>query len=71
MTKKTTTTSARTHKTLEQIAQAHLNIPTLTERKMDDLDFHNVGVWEVRRALEAAYQAGLAAAETRASKTSK
>ena len=38
-----------------QIAQQHLNIETLVERKSDSLDFHDVAVWSVRDALEAAY----------------
>ena len=41
-----------------QIAQQHLNIETLVERKSDSLDFHEVAVWCVRDALEAAYEAG-------------
>jgi hypothetical protein len=41
-----------------QIAQQHLNIETLMERKSDSLDFHEVAVWSVRDALEAAYEVG-------------
>lgn len=41
-----------------QIAQQHLNIETLVERKSDGLDFHDVAVWSVKDALEAAYEAG-------------
>lgn len=41
-----------------QIAQQHLNIETLVERKSDSLDFHDVAVWSVKDALEAAYEAG-------------
>jgi len=40
------------------IAREHLNIETLEERKSDSLDFHDVGVVGIRRALEAAYEAG-------------
>lgn len=41
------------------IARKHLFIETLEERKSDSLDFHNVSVWGVERALSAAYQAGV------------
>lgn len=53
-----TTTDKRTA-TLEQIAQDKLGI-TLEERGLDDLDFHDLGVWNVAAALEAAYLAGAA-----------
>ncbi len=43
---------------LEGIAKTELRIPTLQERKSDRLDFHEVGVWDLRRALAAAYEAG-------------
>ena len=43
---------------LEQIAQSILDIPTLEERKMDALDFHEVSVWGLQRALKTAYNAG-------------
>lgn len=41
-----------------KIAQQHLSIETLVERKSDGLDFHDVAVWSVKAALEAAYEAG-------------
>ena len=44
-----------------KIAREHIFIETLEERKSDRLDFHNVSVWGVERALQAAYQAGLRA----------
>ena len=43
-----------------RIAQMHLSIDTLETRHRDSLDFHDVGVWSVRDALQAAYEAGLA-----------
>jgi hypothetical protein len=43
---------------LAQIAQQHLKIPTLATRRSDRLDFHDVPVWCVKDALEAAYEAG-------------
>ena len=48
---------------LAGIAKATLHIDTLETRKSDSLDFHDVAVWSVEAALEAAYRAGLAAAK--------
>jgi hypothetical protein len=48
---------------LTQIAQTHLGLETLEEeRRSDSLDFHEVSVWSVRDALQAAFEAGQAAA---------
>ena len=41
------------------IAQRHLCIETLETRNSDRLDFHDVSVWGVRSALEAAFKAGV------------
>lgn len=41
------------------IAQKHLHIDTLETRHSDRLDFHDVSVWGVRDALEAAFKAGV------------
>ena len=46
---------------LLEIAQKHLHVETLEERKSDSLDFHEVSVWGIKDALEAAYAAGEAA----------
>ena len=44
---------------LLEIAQRHFpNIETLETRNSDGLDFHDVAVWAIRAALEAAYEAG-------------
>ena len=43
---------------LADIAQKHLGIETLETRKSDSLDFHEVAVWNLKEALEAAYRAG-------------
>jgi hypothetical protein len=43
-----------------RIAQTHLAIETLETRHRDSLDFHDVGVWCLRDALQAAYEAGIA-----------
>ncbi len=42
------------------IASVHLGIPTLQPRHRDCLDFHEVGVVALERALNAAYEAGRA-----------
>lgn len=42
------------------IATEHLGISTLKTRNSDALDFYDVAVWQVRHALEAAYQSGKA-----------
>ena len=47
---------------LAAIARETLHIDTLETRKSDALDFHDVAVWSVKAALEAAYRAGLAVA---------
>ncbi|ABK43831.1 conserved hypothetical protein [Magnetococcus marinus MC-1] len=46
-----------------RIALDHLFIDTLETRNSDSLDFHNVSVWGVQSALEAAFQAGIEAAQ--------
>lgn len=47
---------------LESIAQDHLFIETLVTQHSDRLDFHDVSVWGVKSALQAAFDAGLRAA---------
>lgn len=51
-------TRVRLDQILEHIAQEKLRIPTLQERRSDGLDFHEVSVWTLKRALQAAYDAG-------------
>ena len=41
------------------IAQKHLRIDTLETRHSDRLDFHDVAVWSIHDALEAAFKAGV------------
>lgn len=48
---------------LAAIARETLHIDTLETRKSDSLDVHDVAVWSVKDALEAAYRAGLAAGQ--------
>jgi len=49
---------------LEQIAKEHLFIETLQTQHSDRLDFHDVSVWGVKAALQAAFEAGRKAAST-------
>jgi hypothetical protein len=44
------------------IAQRQLGLETLLTRNSDSLDFHDLAVWSVKAALEAAFSAGMAAA---------
>ena len=43
---------------LKTIATDHLFIATLETRNSDRLDFHDVSVWAVKAALQAAFEAG-------------
>jgi hypothetical protein len=58
------------NKQLEQIAKQHLFIETLETQHSDRLDFHDVSVWGVKAALQAAYEAGRKAANTRQARIS-
>jgi hypothetical protein len=44
---------------LTRIAQQHLGIDTLETRKLRCQDFHDLPVWSLRDALEAAFNAGV------------
>ncbi len=55
---------------IEQIALDHLFIQTLETQNSDRQDFHDVSVWAIKSALEAAYAAGALAAQSK-STTSK
>ncbi|MDP1656791.1 MAG: hypothetical protein Q8K71_15430 [Polaromonas sp.] len=58
------------NKLLEQIAKEHLFIETLETQHSDRLDFHDVAVWCIKSAMEAAYAAGIEAGKS-TSTTSK
>lgn len=45
-------------KELEDIAKKFFRVTTLETRNSDRLDFHDIAVWNMRGALEAAYEAG-------------
>ena len=44
--------------TIQRIARETLRLKTLEQRGRDDLDFHALGVAQLRRALARAYEAG-------------
>ncbi len=50
----------------ERIACEHLHVETLAERRSDSLDFHEVSVWGIERALQAAFDAGMQTAKAAA-----
>lgn len=43
---------------IAKIARDILGLETLEARNHDALDFHELGVWQIKKALDAAYQAG-------------
>ena len=43
---------------LASIARRTMDVPTLEARNSDSLDFHEVSVWEILKALRLAYRAG-------------
>ena len=49
---------------LNQIAAEHLHIDTLATRNSDRLDFHEVSVWGLKEALQAAFTAGQQSKQT-------
>lgn len=50
--------------TIRKIAREILLIETLDQQKRDSLDFHDVAVWSIRKALLEAYAAGFSDART-------
>ena len=50
---------------VERIAREELGITTLATRRRDADDFHDVAVWQIARALQRAYRAGLQASGRR------
>jgi len=51
-------TISQKDKALAQIANSELYIKTLETSNSDSLDFHELAVWNIKAALEAAYEAG-------------
>jgi hypothetical protein len=62
----TITGAKRMNKTINRIAQEILNLHTLDTRNSDALDFHDLAVWNIKAALEAAYTAGREAGKKQA-----
>jgi hypothetical protein len=54
------------NETIKRIARDILGVEILDTRNSDSLDFHDLPVWEIKRALEAAYLAGATAAAEKA-----
>lgn len=44
--------------TIDAIANKHLRVATLACQKRDNLDFHELAVWSIEAALNAAFEAG-------------
>ena len=42
------------------IAKKYLGLETLEQRRSNRLDFHDLAVWQIKEALEAAFAAGAA-----------
>ena len=53
-------TTKKTNKAFETIATNTLGIETLAVQNSDRLDFHDISVWQIKRALQAAYELGRA-----------
>lgn len=51
--------SSAAKREIAEIARVHLHIETLEVRRSDRLDFHDLAVWSIEAALEAAYLAGM------------
>jgi hypothetical protein len=60
----TLTATAKIPAYATKIAKEILDLEILETRRMDSLDFHELAVWEIREALEAAYNAGRQAGVT-------
>lgn len=69
--KTTNPISAAPDAVLEQIALDHFFVETLQTRHSDRLDFHEVSVWAIKSALQAALAAGQQAAATKRQATNK
>lgn len=48
---------------ISEIAIKYLGVKTLETRNSDALDFHDLAVWTLRAALEAAFNAGRESAQ--------
>lgn len=50
--------TSRAYPILEEIAQKHLGMDTIETRNSDSLDFEQLAVWQINKALEEAFDAG-------------
>lgn len=53
-----TTNPTQANQIVAEIAARILGVETLATQNRDALDCHDLAVWNIRRALEAAYEAG-------------
>ena len=51
-------TEAKSDSIIEKIAKQELDIPTLKTRNSDELDFYDLSVWQIKKALQIAFDAG-------------
>ena len=58
MSIKQVSTAKNTNDAFAQIAKGTFGISTLTTQLADRLDFHTIAVWQLKRALQAAYELG-------------
>jgi len=58
MARTTQHTQAYKDATIRNIARDLLGLETLDTRRRDCLDFHDLAVWQIKAALEAAFEAG-------------
>jgi len=55
------TTDNKMDEVVAEIAARILGVQNLATQNRDALDFHELAVWNIQRALESAYEAGRAA----------
>ncbi len=60
----TTITQTTINAELTELAKQHLGLQTLEYRRNGNLDYHELGVCNIKAALEAAYRAGMLAAQS-------
>lgn len=53
----------RQEDSVQEIAGKILGLETLETRRSDGLDFHDLAVWQIKKALEEAYKAGFEAGQ--------
>lgn len=50
---------------IAEIARKHLGVQTLNTARSDSKDFHELAVWSIQAALQAAFEAGQRSKEAR------